>query len=443
MSTSNDNEDGGDASENVGLAGRLRNPGVGQTEIEPHEEEEDEAVDRLSERFREKKSRPEQDGPSLDEQSSNGEDVESEQLENFLLDALDSEEEAEGEEPTAEAGDQSTEGRPNPRTPKRDTDTGIGNSKAIRADGTSPGTNEPTGTSTDTGTQAPTAQRTDGGGQKERSQVEKSEKAGQICPSCQAVSPSGMRFCVQCGTSLRQNRSRSGEAGRQKQTESVDPNKLDSQIPAGFELVAINDDGTDGKAIAIHSAQTIMGRDGDARFPTDEFLDPKHARLTVEGGGLFIEDLDTLNGTFLKLRGEVRLKPGDTFLMGRQVLSFQRLEREFDAQKTASDGTRFMGSPAPGGDYKLLQIGVGDIIQNIYCLPKTGVVLGREKGDIIFPRDKFMSGRHARIITEDKPYLTDLNSSNGTWIKLWDKSRLEEGDYIFMGQQLFRVEIPG
>jgi hypothetical protein len=69
-------------------------------------------------------------------------------------------------------------------------------------------------------------------------------------------------------------------------------------------------------------------------------------------------------------------------------------------------------------------------------------VLGREKGDIVFPHDKFMSGRHAQIYTGDDGhcYLVDLNSSNGTWIKLWEKTELYGGDYLFLGQQLFRVD---
>lgn len=129
--------------------------------------------------------------------------------------------------------------------------------------------------------------------------------------------------------------------------------------------------------------------------------------------------------------------------MGRQVLRFERFEQPISPKTKSSDGTRYMGSPAPGGSYKILQIGIGGVIQNVYCLPETGAVLGREKGDIIFPHDKFMSSRHAQIYTGEDGhcYLVDLTSSNGTWIKIWEKTRLRQSDYIFMGQQLFRVHI--
>lgn len=440
MASSNkDEESAGDSDSDVNLRGRLRNPGVGTTEIESHD---DEAVDKLGDRLRENRDAEENESQkSLDEESP-VEEVEDDDLEDFLLDALDSDSDAE------EGG--AFPGQPSEHAEK-ETDSGVGRPDESQdgkpgTDGTAPGTNERPESEKPSETSAKKVfkRRNDGGDRQKhrRSDSEESDsserdRAGQNCESCGSISPPGMRFCVQCGAALK-----GGEVEELRDPPDLDRDKLDEQVPKGFQLVTINDDGTDGRAIALKSSETILGREGDTRFPTDEFLNPKHVRLTVEDRALFIEDMHSLNGTFLKLRGEVRLKPGDTFLMGRQVLRFERIEQDFDAQKTAADGTRYMGSPEPGGDYKILQVGVGNIIQNIYCLPESGVVLGREKGDIVFPRDKFMSGRHARIFTDEEPHLADLNSSNGTWIKLWEKTKLQEDDYIFMGQQLFRVELP-
>ena len=37
--------------------------------------------------------------------------------------------------------------------------------------------------------------------------------------------------------------------------------------------------------------------------------------------------------------------------------------------------------------------------------------------------------------------LTDLGSKNGTFVRINDESPLDHGDYVFLGQQLLRVEI--
>jgi len=439
MGSSNENGDGTDSADSdVDLSGRLRNPGPNTTEIESHDDREG-AIDRVGDRLRSDSSDGESEGPSVDERSDSEEEDGEEDLEDSLLDALESDE-------SASEGDSGEADRV-------DTDSGIAGADVPPShsrqrerdrEGTSPGIGDassPVDVSSESETsRSSDPQRSPSGSPSSGADddPEQADQAGQVCPECDSVSPSGMRFCVQCGTSLRGDADDRDNLG----APALDRDRLDDRVDPGFSLVSINDDGTDGKSIALKSSETIIGREGDTRFPTDEFLDPEHTRLTVEDGNLYLEDLNSLNGTYIKLRDEVRLRPGDTFLMGRQVLRFERIDQDLNSKKTADDGTRYMGSPAPGGAYKLLQIGVGELVQNIYCLPESGVVLGREKGDIIFPRDKFMSGRHARIFTEDQPYLVDLNSSNGTWIKLWEKRRLEEDDYIFMGQQLFRVELP-
>jgi pSer/pThr/pTyr-binding forkhead associated (FHA) protein len=406
MSDQEDSEQDSDTG-NPDLAGRLRSP-TGLSSDSDDDSNDRGAVDRLSERLRGGSSNDASDSragspPSPtssedDEASDSSSDSEQrgdapEAFEDVLLDALDSEEEDSGTPMPSDSFGAPDGGR-EASTESGDASTHQTNQQGVRQPQTSPAS---------------------------RPSDEESERE---CPACRAPNPEDTRFCVQCGERL------DAEAASDS-TEA---------IPDDLELVCIRDDGSDGKAISIHSETTIIGRDGDQRFPTDEFLNPRHARLVVEEGELHVEDLHSLNGTFIKIRGEVQLKPGDTFLMGRQVLRFEEIEEDFEEDKTSPDGTRYMGSPPPEGAYKVLQLGAGDLIQDVYCLPESGVVLGREKGDIVFPRDKFMSGRHARIVTDDTCYLVDLNSSNGTWIKLWKKTKLEDDDYLFMGQQLFRVE---
>jgi pSer/pThr/pTyr-binding forkhead associated (FHA) protein len=256
------------------------------------------------------------------------------------------------------------------------------------------------------------------------------------CPKCGADNARTARFCHSCGASINASFEQTDNNG--SITSSV-------RAPASLRvtLVCINEDGTDGNRIDLQYNDSVIGRAGDIRYPTDAFLSPKHARLTIESGKLFIEDLYSLNGTYVKLSEEKRLTPGDTFLMGRQVLRFEKFDAQIVPKARANDGTRYMGSPPPSGHFKLVQVGIGGVTQNVFCLYDSGAVIGREKGDIIFPRDKFMSGRHAQVFPRDDGhyYLTDMGSSNGTWVKIWERRELGGGDFVFLGQQLFRVEV--
>lgn len=67
---------------------------------------------------------------------------------------------------------------------------------------------------------------------------------------------------------------------------------------------------------------------------------------------------------------------------------------------------------------------------------------GRERGDILFSEDGYVSGLHCRIAKgeDGRMYLTDVGSSNGTFVRLRGERDLAPGDVLLMGQQLFRVD---
>ena len=74
----------------------------------------------------------------------------------------------------------------------------------------------------------------------------------------------------------------------------------------------------------------------------------------------------------------------------------------------------------------------------------TMLTLGREGGHMNFPNDRFISGRHARLDSASDSHhviLTDTGSRNGTFVRIKGAVELFHGDYIFIGQQLLRVEI--
>jgi predicted component of type VI protein secretion system len=62
---------------------------------------------------------------------------------------------------------------------------------------------------------------------------------------------------------------------------------------------------------------------------------------------------------------------------------------------------------------------------------------------VLFSEDGYVSGLHCRVARESdgRIYLTDVGSSNGTFIRLRSEQPLQAGDILLMGQQLFRVDL--
>ena len=67
------------------------------------------------------------------------------------------------------------------------------------------------------------------------------------------------------------------------------------------------------------------------------------------------------------------------------------------ALTTVADGTEVMGSPNPGYWGKVTVILGKDIDGSAFPLLGDTVTLGRERGEINFPEDGYVSGLHARV----------------------------------------------
>jgi pSer/pThr/pTyr-binding forkhead associated (FHA) protein len=133
------------------------------------------------------------------------------------------------------------------------------------------------------------------------------------------------------------------------------------------------------------------------------------------------------------------------FLVGQQVLRFEVVEGADGGLGPASQhGTLVFGSPGVARYARLSLRTVEGVTRDVFYVRKAETVLGRESGDVVFTDDPFLSRRHAAIRVEGDPrrfLLTDLGSSNGTFIQLRGEIPLESGDQFRIGQQLFRVDI--
>ena len=70
--------------------------------------------------------------------------------------------------------------------------------------------------------------------------------------------------------------------------------------------------------------ELVLGREeGDVTFPDDEFMSRRHAAVKRVGPRARLEDLGSSNGTFVRVRGDRELKPGDLLRVGDQLLRFE------------------------------------------------------------------------------------------------------------------------
>jgi pSer/pThr/pTyr-binding forkhead associated (FHA) protein len=252
--------------------------------------------------------------------------------------------------------------------------------------------------------------------------------AGRICAHCGTLTSSEFAFCSQCGARL--------DAGAVK---PPPPRTRDIAVPSetvAGQLILIRPDGTEGGTHPLSDGENIIGRGIGSLFDADGYLSPRHAELVLNAAGLVVRDAGSLNGVFVKLVDEEELVDGDIFRIGQELLRFDEIEPPVPLD----DGTDIMGSPNPGYWGRLALIVGRDQDGSAFPLFGDAVTLGRERGDILFPEDGYVSGAHARVTLRDgKYYLTDLNSSNGTFLRVRGERLLAKGASLLMGQQLFRV----
>ncbi len=251
------------------------------------------------------------------------------------------------------------------------------------------------------------------------------EPGGRSCPVCHHRVPPSFDFCTQCGTRfVPTNAADLGAAGG------------GAAKPSRAVVVVIRHDGQELGEVPIAPQGTRVGRSvlGDL-LSGDPYLSPLHATFWMHEGTVWVRDEGSVNGTFLRLRSVWDLHEGDRLRIGQKLLRFEA--RKGGVAVREDDGTVVLGSPSEGVWGRLVVVLGPQTIGDAYVLGGTTVRVGRERGEILFPDDGFVSARHAELYLQGRqPRLRDLGSSNGTFVRLRGPTRLADGDFLLLGQQL-------
>lgn len=248
------------------------------------------------------------------------------------------------------------------------------------------------------------------------------------CPSCQSEVPREHRFCGVCGLRLDAGEARPTWAGTQG---------------ARARLILVKGEGQDGIAFPLSEGEHVAGRlEGGLMFPEDPLLSPRHATFFFRENKLYVRDDNSKNGVFVRLRGPKIVSPGAVVLAGEQILRVEACAPE-EPPVPDSEGTYYYASPHRPSRIALVQLLVGGELGVVFRARTDLITVGREGNDVNFPEDPFISGRHCQVMALDdgRFQVSDLGSKNGTYEKLTVLSQLFTGDFVFLGQQLFRVEL--
>lgn len=254
-----------------------------------------------------------------------------------------------------------------------------------------------------------------------------------ICPNCNAVVPEGHHFCGRCGAKYHAE----GEGDGQNDTLYFGA----MMAPGRAKLILITGEGLEGLSYHLNATEHIAGREtGAVLFPDDDFLSPRHARFFYRENELHLQDEDSQNGTFLRMDESQVLEHGDEFMVGEQLFRVEllNLQSEYPMQ----NDTLMYVSPPKDYKFRIVHILRGGRPSAAYCSPNNDIMVGRQGCDVNIGDDRHISTKHARVHWDgEKVVLEDMDSKNGTYIRLKAEQKLSHGDYVWAGSELLRVEI--
>jgi hypothetical protein len=148
------------------------------------------------------------------------------------------------------------------------------------------------------------------------------------CPECGFANAEGANYCQKCGAFLAESEKREGDTTEVYQvgeTGTLKPMDLEEVTGEGATLVIRSGGGRSGEAFPVGGERMTIGRSPEAEvFLDDVTVSRNHALLVRRRDGLYIDDLGSLNGTYVNRRRieSHRLQNGDELQVGKYKLTY-------------------------------------------------------------------------------------------------------------------------
>jgi len=152
------------------------------------------------------------------------------------------------------------------------------------------------------------------------------------CPECGFDNAEDANYCQKCGAFLGATgeikKGDTTEAFTVDETGELKPVDLERVVSEGATLVIRSGGGRGGETFPIDDDRATIGRNPDAEvFLDDVTVSRNHAMLVRRPDGIYVDDLGSLNGTYVNRRRieSHKLVDGDELQVGKYKLTF--LER--------------------------------------------------------------------------------------------------------------------
>jgi len=151
------------------------------------------------------------------------------------------------------------------------------------------------------------------------------------CPECGFANAEGANYCQKCGAFLSEAAVQEGDttaAYQLDETGELKPVDIEQVSGEGATLAIRSGGGRAGEVFSVAGERLTIGRSPDAEvFLDDVTVSRNHALLVRRRDGLYVDDLGSLNGTYVNRRRieSHRLQNGDELQVGKYKLTY--LER--------------------------------------------------------------------------------------------------------------------
>ncbi|MCH7720073.1 MAG: FHA domain-containing protein [Planctomycetes bacterium] len=185
----------------------------------------------------------------------------------------------------------------------------------------------------------------------------KSQDSCSSCPDCGGTVAASARFCIKCGASVKEARPTPqpcpapeertptrdpvlplvGPNAPSDDLHSADCGSCDAELCANAKFcqecgvpvgevrsvirLTIRQPGKEPREMDL-DGELLIGKNAECDLAIDDaYLSRRHCRIYAEDGVLYLEDLGSANGTFLRVRRLIELETGDEIVVGTTAIT--------------------------------------------------------------------------------------------------------------------------